>query len=270
MPMPRTKSLYGDDTLLSEEEAQTYRSQVGSLNYFSMATRFDIALATSRLSQMSHQPTRSAQYAMQRVLQYLAQSVTRRLEGRRRQGEDEMELFSDSDHGGDRPHVLRSQTGTMIMLNGVPVQWSSKKQTDTTAFSSTMAEIFAMSESVRAGRLWMWRAQEMGMEVEIPLKVKVDSTGARSFQRGTCVHSKIGGIIDFREAWVEELRESGQVESEYVKGENNLADLLTKCFPTYKFKRLLYQYDSSMKGGVSHTESFLAYVVGHGEEEQVV
>ena len=91
MPMPRTKSLYGDDTLLSEEEAQTYRSQVGSLNYFSMATRFDIALATSRLSQLAHKPTRSAQQAMQRVLQYLAQSVTRRLESRRRQGEDEID-----------------------------------------------------------------------------------------------------------------------------------------------------------------------------------
>ena len=98
-----------------------------------------------------------------------------------------MEIFSDSDHGGDRPHELRSQTGSMVLLNGVPVQWSSKKQTDTTAFSSTMAEIFALSETVRTGRLWAWRAQEMGMRVEMPLKVKIDSTGARSFQRGTCV-----------------------------------------------------------------------------------
>ena len=192
---------------------------------------------------------------------YLRSSKSRRLKGERRHGEDEVEIFSDSDHGGDRPHELRSQTGSMVLLNGVPVQWSSKKQTDTTAFSSTMAEIFALSETVRTGRLWAWRAQEMGMRVEMPLKVKIDSTGARSFQRGTCVHSKLGGIIDFREAWVEELRESGHVETTHVRGDKNLADLLTKCFPTYRFKRLMHQYDAAMAGETNHTASFMTYVL---------
>jgi hypothetical protein len=148
----------------------------------------------------------------------------------------------------------------VVMLNGVPVLWSSKKQSDTTAFSSTMAEIFALSETVKAGRLWRWRAQEMGMEMPGPVTVQVDSTGARSFQRGTCVHSRLGGVIDFRDAWVEELRESGEVETEYVRGEENLADLLTKCFPTYKFKRLMHQYDAAMEGCTEPVKSFLSYV----------
>jgi len=57
----------------------------------------------------------------------------------------------------------------------------------------------------------------------------------------------LGGVIDFRDAWVEELPESGEVETEYVRGEENLADLLTKCFQTYKFKRLMHQYDAAME-----------------------
>ena len=259
-PMPRTKALYEDMELLGVHEASEYRSRVGSLNYFAMGSRYDIAHATSRLSQFSQAPTKSSQQAMERVLVYLRTHLGRRLRGARKDGRDSVAMFSDSDHGGDRPHELRSQTGMVVMLNGVPVLWSSKKQSDTTAFSSTMAEIFALSETVRAGRLWRWRAQEMGMEMPGPVTVQVDSTGARSFQRGTCVHSRLGGVIDFRDAWVEELRESGEVETEYVRGEENLADLLTKCFPTYKFKRLMHQYDAAMEGCTEPVKSFLSYV----------
>ena len=259
-PMPRTKALYEDMELLGVHEASEYRSRVGSLNYFAMGSRYDIAHATSRLSQFSQAPTKSSQQAMERVLVYLRTHLSRRLRGARKDGRDSVAMFSDSDHGGDRPHELRSQTGMVVMLNGVPVLWSSKKQSDTTAFSSTMAEIFALSETVKAGRLWRWRAQEMGMEMPGPVTVQVDSTGARSFQRGTCVHSRLGGVIDFRDAWVEELRESGEVETEYVRGEENLADLLTKCFPTYKFKRLMHQYDAAMEGCTEPVKSFLSYV----------
>ena len=148
------------------------------------------------------------------------------------------------------------------------MQWSSKKQIESTAYSSTMAEIYALSETAKAGQLWMWRAQEMGMRAEFPLKVNVDSTGARSFQRGTCVHSKIGGVIDFRAAWVEELRGSGRIETKYVRGEKNLADLLTKCFPTYKFKRLLYQFDMASRGQMDHADSFFTYIDQMYDDEE--
>jgi hypothetical protein len=269
-PMPRAKLMYEDDEPLGESGADVYRSRVGSLNYLATTTRFDIAHATSKLSSKSAAPTKGAEAAMNRVLQYLRTTKARRLVGTRRGGQDVVDVFSDSDHGGDRPHEMRSQTGLMIMLNGVPVQWSSKKQSDTTAYSSTAAEIFALSETAKAGQLWMWRAQEMGMQVQFPLQVQVDSTGARSFQRGTCVHSKIGGIIDFREAWVEELKGSGRIETKYVKGESNLADLLTKCFPTYKFKRLMHQYDAAARGQDDYTAAFMAYMVRTYDEEQKV
>ena len=143
--------------------------------------------------------------------------------------------------------------------------WSSRKQSDSTAFSSTMAEIFALSETVRASRLFGFRAEEMGVEVSYPLKIKVDSSGARSFQRGVCVQSRVGGIFDFREAWVAEMRDQGSVDTEYVASEMNLADVFTKCMPTYKFKRMIQQIQNQAKG-VSAEESFVSYLVSEYEE----
>ena len=49
-PMPEAKVLWSNDEPLNEADTTWYRSQIGSLNYFAMTTRYDIAHAVSRLS----------------------------------------------------------------------------------------------------------------------------------------------------------------------------------------------------------------------------
>ena len=46
-PMPESKALYSDSEKLDELDATWYRSQIGSLNYFAMTTRYDIAHVVS-------------------------------------------------------------------------------------------------------------------------------------------------------------------------------------------------------------------------------
>ena len=58
---------------------------------------------------------------------YLVNTPTHNLTGTRSY-KDVVAIYSDSDHAGDRPHTMKSQTGDMITLNGAPVQWLSKKQ----------------------------------------------------------------------------------------------------------------------------------------------
>ena len=41
-----------------------------------------------------------------------------------------------------------------------------------------------------------------------------------------------------REDWVAEVRELKMVEMAKVPGEKNLADLMTKCMSTWKFRRM--------------------------------
>ena len=79
----------------------------------------------------------------------------------------------------------------------------------------------------------------MGMDVDRPLVVQVDSSAAVSFQRSTCLLSRIRGCVDMRDAWVQELRDLEKVKVEKVTSESNLADGLTKGMPNYKFQQWL-------------------------------
>ena len=81
----------------------------------------------------------------------------------------------------------------------------------------------------------------MGIMVQWPLVLKVDNRAAITFQLGTCLQSRLRGYIDMRAAWVRELRDQNLVTLKKVKSENNLADILTKCLPNYKFQLLLRQ-----------------------------
>jgi hypothetical protein len=66
----------------------------------------------------------------------------------------------------------------------------------------------------------------------------VDSKQAKSFNESTCPKSAIRGSFDWREDWVDEVRDLGVVKTEYISSSSNLADLLTKCLSRPKFSRL--------------------------------
>ena len=68
-----------------------------------------------------------------------------------------------------------------------------------------------------------------------PIGVQVDNNQAISFQRSTCLTSKMRGIIDMRWAWVQELRDRRKIRVKKVDTDLNKADVLTKCMPAYKF-----------------------------------
>lgn len=237
-PMPDGKAMWTDMRRLSAEETKKYQQLVGALNYFSITTRYDISHAVSRLGQMAANPTKGAAKALVRVLRYLRANDKLALEGEVTQ-ENVFECYSDSDHAADRPQITKSQTGVMITLNGVPVQWASKKQVAMTATSSALAEIYALSETARQSQLTVWKLQELGIQVSNPIIIQVDNTQAISFQRSTCLVSKLRGMVDLRWAWVQELRDKKKIGVQKVGTDLNKADILTKCMPAYKYSMRL-------------------------------
>ena len=119
-------------------------------------------------------------------------------------------MYSDSDHAGDKSETLRSQSGVIVTLNGVPVHWRSARQ-PVTALSSAEAEVYALAEAVKQARAYLWRCEEMGMRVVWPMEIMVDNKQAISFQRGTCIYTKLAGVIDMRQQWVKEMRNKKEV-----------------------------------------------------------
>ena len=239
-PMPDGSEIASDPTPLGKLESTFYRSTVGQIQYFAHIVRYDVAHAISRLGQYSQQPTEGAYKALTRVLGYLASTVNFQLKGYVGGGSDSIEIYCDSDHGGDKHLTTRSQSGIIITLNGVPVHWRSARQ-PVTALSSAEAEIYALAEAVKCGRLFNWRCEEMGMKVEWPLTILVDNTQAITFQKGTCVNSKLRGTFDMRREFVGELRNSQEIATKHISRDKNKADLLTHCQPSGPYNQSVQQ-----------------------------
>ena len=96
-----------------------------------------------------------------------------------------------------------------------------------------------MSETIRGAFQIRNKADELGIDMPLPLKIQVDSKGARSFADSSCPDSKILGIWDLRDDRIRQMRDRGQVQTVAVHTDKNQADILTKCLPERKFKNAL-------------------------------
>ena len=145
----------------------------------------------------------------------------------------------DASFCGDSELTSKSQTGVLGCLNGVPVHWRSNRQPKT-VLSPAVAEIYALSVGVVDARLMGWVFEESGLTVGA-VKIGTDSKGAKSFKEDTCPTSRIRGNFDYRNDWVQELKEEGAIQVEKVEAKNMIADVLTKCYDTYKYKARVEQ-----------------------------
>ena len=159
---------------------------------------------------------------------YLASTVDKQLQVCRVTG-NTWHIYSDSDHAGDKESGdCKSRTGVMILLNGMPIHWRSKKQPKT-SMSSAAAEIYAMSEACRDAQLRLWSAEEAGIKINWPVNLHVDNAAGESFQHATCQASQLKGIFDMRQEWVQDLQNEKKWNAIHVDTKINLADMFTKC-----------------------------------------
>lgn len=113
-----------------------FKQLVGSLMYIT-AIRPDIQFVVSFISRFMTKPTELHFVAAKRVLRYIQGTLdygTRYKKG----GKGKMEIFTDSDFGGDLID-RKSTSGNVILWDGSVVSWSSKKQR-IVALSSTEAK----------------------------------------------------------------------------------------------------------------------------------
>ncbi len=171
--------------------------------------------------------------AIQYLAGYLIGTVDYKITTVRTNRPDVFHFYTDSNHysGG------RSQTGVLILLNGVPVHWRSNRQ-PVTADSPAVSEIYALKEGIKDAKLILWVAEELGILTEYPFTVLVDNSQALAFQNDTCPTSKMRGSLDMRLAWILEMRDQSIVATQYVDSKNNLADILTKSMKGPDFAKM--------------------------------
>ena len=215
-----------------------YQSIIGVLNYYAWNLRYDLAFATSRLSQFNNKATVGTMQGLYRILSYLKATSDFKTTGIFGPKHDDLKYYSDSDHAGDLPITTCSHSGTMLLLNGVPIRWKSKKQPKTSR-SSAEAEIYALGQTVDETNFLNWKLQDMGVKIQMPTHIYVDNAQAKVFTEHLCINTRLRNTFNLNQQWIKELRDSKLLKVNKIESINNPADLLTKPQPAYKLKQLL-------------------------------
>ena len=80
------------------------------------------------------------------------------------------------------------------------------------------------------------------------MTIYVDNTQSKSFQHATCINSKLRGVFDLRDGWVQELRDKSQVETVTIPRDENHADILTHCLSSGNFNKQVGHIQNQVNG----------------------
>ena len=228
----------GED-LLEKQTQERYRSGVGMLLYLVKHSRPDVANAVRELSRTLDKPNPAQYKEMLRIIRYVldTQKFGLKIEPKMdlENGLWTIRAFSDSEFGGN-PDNRISIGGWIIYFQGVPVLWCSRAMRSVT-LSSTEAEYVAMSEAVKDLIFMRNILKSVGFNIEYPMIVEVDNTGAiyLGVNRATGQRTK---HIDIRYHYVREFIDEGIVKVVFVSTKENDADVFTKNVTAEIYERM--------------------------------
>ncbi|KAE8681124.1 hypothetical protein F3Y22_tig00111342pilonHSYRG00188 [Hibiscus syriacus] len=225
-----------------------FKSLVGSLRYLT-CTRPDILHAVGLVSRYMESPTTTHFKAAKRILRYLKGTIDF---GLFYSVSNDYKLvgYSDNDWGGDIDN-RRSTTGFVFFMGDIAFTWMSKKQPIVT-LSTCEAEYVAATSCV-CHAIWLRNLlKEIGLIQEEPTKVCVDNKSAIALAKNPVFHDR-SKHIDIRYHYIRECVARKDVEVEYVKSQDQVADIFTKPLTSEDFLRLrnlLGVTRSSLREGV--------------------
>lgn len=212
-----------------------YREVVGSLLYLASCTRPDIAYVVGVLSRFVAKPSNEHWAVAKRVLRYLRGTTD--LGITYGPTSTSLEGFSDSDLGGD-PDRRRSTSGSMFLLHGGAVLWTSALQR-TVAASTCEAEYIAATQATK-NALWLRKllAGLSGRSALVPICVPIrgDNSAALALLNEPGSGSRAASkYIDLGYHFARDRVERGEVSFSYIPTADMLADAMTKALPKPSF-----------------------------------
>ena len=144
-------------------------------------------------------------------------------------------IYTDSDYAGDKETQI-SVTGYILFFLGVPLTWKSKSQRSIT-LSSSEAEYVALSEAAKEIKFIYQLLQSIGIEVELPITVRVNNIGAIFMSENTLT-SGWTKHVDVRYRYMNEMVLNGFLKIQFLKTEENVADVFTKNVSSKTYKKL--------------------------------
>ena len=230
-PMEVGSRLTSEDCPAVPDKAtvKLYQQLVGSLNYLVAWTFPELAFPVSQCARFMANPGPSHVAAAKRILCYASGVRNNGITYKRNSTEpNQLYGFVDANHAGD-PEGRRSVTGFVVMMNGGPVLWESKRQ-KVTALSSAEAEYYAAS-AIGCEIVFLRRVVEaMGFKQAGPTPVGEDNVACMYMAKSSAMYHK-SKSIDVRVYRLHEFVKDGVLELYYVPSEDQAADVFTKLLP---------------------------------------
>ncbi|CAM8988176.1 unnamed protein product [Rhodiola kirilowii] len=233
-PMASTERLSANDGVpLPPDQATTYRSIVGGLQYLTL-TRPDISFAVNKVCQFLHDPKSTHWSAVKRILRYVQGTIHHGLTIQPLLS-CTLSAFSDSDWAGDIDD-RRSTGGYAVFLGSNLIAWSAKKQT-TVSRSSTESEYKAVADTT-AEIIWIeGLLKELNIQYNSPV-LWCDNIGATYLSTNPVFHARTKHIeIDYH--FVRERVARKLLHIRFISSKHQLADIFTKPLPQPQFKECI-------------------------------
>lgn len=212
------------------EEGTPFKELAGALLYLATCTRPDISHAVSAATRTGN-PSESHWNGLKRILRYLKGTKDLGICFRWEKS-NELIGYSDADYANE-VDTRRSNTGLCIYYGGGPIVWRCQKQPIIT-LSTCEAEYVAGCELVK--ELLPIRQQLVELDQiqeDKPTVVYIDNLSTVRIATNEAGQSRTKHI-DIRQKWLTEQVQKKKIEVRHIKGDDQIADILTK--PLYKTK----------------------------------
>ena len=206
-------------------------------------------MASHQCARFVHDPKRSHERAMIRLVRYLKSTKQRGIiyEPKPELG---LECFVDADFAGgwtqadaDNAEQVMSRTGFVIRYAGCPIGWSSKLQSEI-ALSTAEAEYIALSQALREVIPLMTLLQELSTVFtlytaapDFMCKVWEDNQSCIAMAESTKFSPRTKHIA-LKYHHFKQFQDSGRLKVSYINTEEQLADILTKPLNDQAFFKL--------------------------------
>ena len=254
-PMPAGWK-YGDEPVYTDPDLITqYRSQVGSLNFFSQATRPDISFAVSILCRHLSTPNAACFRALKHLNSYLAHtphlglvytssntkelSISHITTDKTPTTSDPIKLkaYCDANWGGESVDNAKSTSGNLIYFGDNLISWSSKLQS-TIALSSAEAEHNSAFNAARTIVYFRQFLQELGMKQNSSTVIHEDNQACIAQSKNPVNHQRNRHVL-LRYHYLRDIVDQGHATLQYIKTKDQLADVMTKALPSPTFNHFL-------------------------------
>jgi Reverse transcriptase (RNA-dependent DNA polymerase) len=214
------------------KDIHLFQRLIGKLIYLTVI-RPDMSFAVSQISKFMHLPRSPHLDAVNRILRYLKGTPGKGI-WIKRNNTNAICGYSDADWAGSFDR--KSITGFCTFVGGNLVTWKSKKQ-NVVARSSAEAEYRAMA-STASELTWIKQVLiDLNIKVEEPMKMFCDNQSARYIASNLVFHERTKHIeVDYH--FIREKVQSKEIETPFVKSEDQLADIVTKGLSIKPFKKI--------------------------------